>query len=171
MLGSSSSWSTRIDWNKLMLSDKVVLAGSAGASRFVTPFRFLQWQGWLCKNRSCDELETQLKAASLPDIFHDTFSHRTRYIKPVIRWIWTSSYRHRLGFQKFRYPTMILWISRWALEIKIRMSKGSNCSYRIYLVINWTSKFINQLNALCCSVMRVAKEDSKLVKRNVKGLR
>ena len=48
-LGSSSSCNTRIDWNKLMLSESVELAGSVGASLFVTPFKFLQWQGWLCE--------------------------------------------------------------------------------------------------------------------------
>lgn len=39
---SSSSWTTRIDWNKLMLSDNVEFAGSEGASLLVTPFKFLQ---------------------------------------------------------------------------------------------------------------------------------
>ena len=48
-VGSSSSCSTRIDWNKLMLSDKVLFTGSDGTSLFVTPLRFLQWQGWLWK--------------------------------------------------------------------------------------------------------------------------
>lgn len=39
---SSSSWITRIDWNKLMLSDRVEFCGSEGASLLVTPFKFLQ---------------------------------------------------------------------------------------------------------------------------------
>ena len=40
--GSSSSCKTRMDWNKLTLSDNVEFCFSALISRLVTPLRFLQ---------------------------------------------------------------------------------------------------------------------------------
>ena len=106
ILGSSSSCNTRIDWNKLMLSDRVELIGSDGASLLLTPLRFLQWHGWLCKLKIIRNfLFFWLKLKFLPDIFHDTSSHHIQYTMLVILWIWMSSCMHKLVSQIFHCLT------------------------------------------------------------------
>lgn len=137
----SSSCITRIDWNKLILSESVEFDWSETAL-FVTVFcKFLQWQGWLCYYKI-----EWLKLANLLQQ------------KKFFLTYWTSSMTHsNVAFDIESGRSGESECFHICINLSLEYSAVGPWTSEAWdqFVINRTAKFIYELDSLCCSIMRI----------------